>query len=456
MRLRFAPSPTGYLHIGGARTALYNYLLARHSGGSFILRIDDTDCQRSKPEYENDIKDCLNWLNIKYDEGPDIGGNFGPYRQSERKALYYDYAEKLLAMGRAIKDRDGAVYLRYPDSDIVVEDLICGNCHFQSGSLGPAPVLIRTDGEPTYHLASVVDDIEMGITHIVRGQDHLTNSAKHLGMFAALSKTLPKFAHLPLLLGDDGGKLSKRATEGLVSVKDFREKGYLPEAVVNYLLLLGWSHPEGKEHLSIEDAIKVFEIERIGKTGSRFEISRLDWLNSKWIKNLPAKRLADDCLSFCSEYKDIIEQKGFGFWTNILDSLRPDISLLSQSKQIADFIFALEIPLSAEAQEFLSSEDNHNAAIWAIRSFLESVSDIELEEGRDSLSKEQFTKVINRLKKNKQIDNKQMFHSLRAAITGALSGPELKVLIPFINREVLTERLSAALHKFRHPDLSLK
>ena len=258
MRVRFAPSPTGYLHIGGARTALYNFFLAKRSGGQFILRIDDTDTERSLVEYEEDIIRSLRWLGIIWDEGPEMPGASGRFRQSDNTENYLEVAQRLLASGRAFCDPEGVIRLRYGGQKVIVRDEVCGVCEFQTQALGSEPGLIRSDGSPTYHLASVVDDIEMGITHIIRGQDHLTNTAKHQLMFDALGVSAPRFIHLPLIMGEDGSKLSKRNTEGSVLLKDFRAQGYLPEAVVNYLALLGWSHPEGVEQFSIGEVSNSF------------------------------------------------------------------------------------------------------------------------------------------------------------------------------------------------------
>jgi len=263
VRVRFAPSPTGKLHIGGARTALFNYLLAKNSGGKFLLRIDDTDLARSTKENEEDILNSLKWLGLNWDEGPDTDQKF---YQTNRLERHVEVANQLLENGKAYKDHEGVVRIKYPEGNITVDDLILGPCSFETEDLGPDPVILRSDGRPTYHLASCVDDADFKITHIIRGQDHLTNTTKHIVLFDAMEVEQPKFAHLPLILGTDGSKMSKRNTESFTTVKQFMDHGYIPEALNNFLMLLGWSHPDESETLSMDDATKHFSLDRLNQT----------------------------------------------------------------------------------------------------------------------------------------------------------------------------------------------
>jgi len=321
-RVRFAPSPTGSLHVGGARTALYNWLFARRHGGTFILRIEDTDVDRNRPELVDQILEAMTWLGLAWDEGP--------YRQSERYDLYRQAAGKLLAEGKAYRAfetpeeleaarkaaeaagetfrysgagreipkaesdrRAGAgepfvIRLKMPDEPIVVDDVVQGRAEFPAGSLDDF-VLMRSDGHPLYHFSVCVDDVAMGITHVIRGVDHLANTPKHVALFRALGAEAPKFAHLGMILGPDGKKLSKR--HGAAGAEEFRAQGLLPEALVNFLALLGWSPGEDRERMSVDEMVSLFSLERIGPSPSRFDHEKLAWLNGQYLQDVADDRL---------------------------------------------------------------------------------------------------------------------------------------------------------------------
>lgn len=328
-RVRFAPSPTGSLHVGGARTALYNWLFARRHGGVFILRIEDTDVARSRTELTQQILDALTWLGLPWDEGP--------FFQSERQRLYREAAEKLLAEGKAYRafetpeeletmktsaraagtefrypgtgraipkeesDRRASagekfvLRLRVPEEPIVVDDAVQGRAEFPAGALDDF-VLLRSDGHPLYHFSAVVDDVDMGITHVIRGVDHLPNTPKHVALFRALGAPVPVFAHLGMILGQDGKKLSKR--HGAAGVEEFREQGILPEALSNFLALLGWSPGEDREKMTVEETVRLFSIERIGPSPSRFDHEKLLWLNGQYLQELSADELLGRLVPF--------------------------------------------------------------------------------------------------------------------------------------------------------------
>lgn len=443
IRVRFAPSPTGALHVGGARTALFNYLFARSHGGKLILRIDDTDRERSQKVHEQDIIDSLLWLGIDWDEGPDCGGPAGPYRQSERLDSYARAAASLLESDRAYRDSGGAVRLRYPAGQIVVPDLVCGECKFSHDSLGPEPVLVRSDGSPTYHLASVCDDIEMDISHVIRGQDHLTNTAKHQVLFEALGHKAPAFAHLPLILSEEGAKLSKRNTESLVSVSEFRAHGYLSAALVNFMMLLGWSHPDAVEQLSMTEGIKAFSIERVRRTAAIFENKKLDYLNGWWLRHLPVAEVAEQAVSFTGEYRDLIARRPQHYWVEAIDALRDGMASLLDAENIAEQLCAYEVPLTEEARRELIEGPRREECRTVLICWLSLLDNFPLEPDSDCYTKEQTAQLLNRLKKELTVEKKVIFHGVRAAVMGALSGPELKVLIPLIPRELLLERARA-------------
>jgi glutamyl-tRNA synthetase len=291
VRVRFAPSPTGYLHIGGARTALFNWLFARHNKGVFLLRIEDTDQQRSTEEATQAILDSMKWLGLDWDEGP--------YFQSQRLAIYKQYAEKLIEQGKAFYDTDAegrkAIRFKMQDGITEINDLIHGTITFDA-SLIEDFVILKADGFPTYNFACVVDDADMGITHIIRGDDHISNTPKQMSLYNAFGFKMPEFAHIPMILGEDGSRLSKR--HGATSVTEYRDKGYLPHALVNFLALLGWSPGNDQEIISITEMIEKFTLKRVNKTSAQFNNIKLDWMNGQYIKNTPVEQLTIDTKRF--------------------------------------------------------------------------------------------------------------------------------------------------------------
>lgn len=344
VRVRFAPATTGSLHIGGARTALFNYLFARKYQGIFVLRIEDTDKERSKKEFEADIMDSLKWLGIQWDEGPDIGGDYGPYRQSERTKLYQTYLEKLIAENKAyfcfcseedleiqrqyqlslgqapkyngqcrdLKKEEKEKFLKegkpwvirfkVEQKKVVFEDLIRGKIEFDASLMGDF-VIAKSFTEPLYNFACVVDDYEMKISHVIRGEDHISNTPKQILLQEALAFPRPKYAHLPLILGPEKSKLSKR--HGAVSVQEYKKMGYLPEAIINFIVFLGWSPVDQREIFSLQSLIKEFTISRIQKSGAVFNIKRLDFLNGFYIRQKSIEKLTDLCLPYFLEAKFI-------------------------------------------------------------------------------------------------------------------------------------------------------
>ncbi len=441
VRVRFAPSPTGSLHIGGARTALFNYVFAKSKGGKFILRIDDTDQERSKPEFQTDILAGLSWLGLEADEGPEQGGPYQHYRQSERLPFHLATVERLVEAGVAKKDRDGTTRLSYGTKPIEFQDAICGECKFLPRSLGPDPVLLRADGIPTYHLASVSDDIEMGISHIIRGQDHLTNTAKHVRIFQALGRTLPVFAHLPLILGADGQKLSKRNADALTSLTDFRSAGYLPEAITNFLLLLGWSHPESKEQCTLEDAVATFDLARVSHNAAVFDQARLDFLNGWWIRHLPLENLESRLAPFLGEHQAAVSRRGPKGWREILELLRDGLAKLSEIEQLAAILFAEELELSPQLLEAALAEVPRAQMQLVIKAWLELLQESVTSEGNDCFDEREVAQLLSRVKKLASgVSGKELFKPLRLAVMSTTSGPELKLVLRLISRQILIQR----------------
>ena len=287
VKVRFPPSPTGFLHIGGARTALYNWLFARHNNGKMVLRIEDTDRQRSTEEATQAILDSMTWLGLDWDEGP--------YHQSDRLEIYNEYVEKLLKDGKAFyvddPEKGRAVRFKITDELTGFDDIIHGSIKSDTSLLEDF-VIQKADGFPAYNFACVVDDGVMGITHIIRGDDHLSNTPRQIALYKALGFDLPKFAHIPMILGEDGSRMSKR--HGATSVTDYRTKGYLPDAIVNFIALLGWSPGHDQELLTRQEMIEKFTLKRVNKTSSQFDFTKLDWMNSKYIQNLPVGDLVSE------------------------------------------------------------------------------------------------------------------------------------------------------------------
>jgi glutamyl-tRNA synthetase len=289
VRVRFAPSPTGFFHIGSARTALFNWLYARHTGGVFILRIEDTDKERNSEAFLNVIYDSLTWLGLNWDEGPKVGqcggGEHGPYRQSERAPIYREYLEKLKATGRTY-EKEGAVFFKISGEPQVIEDAIRGRVERTEEK---DFVVVRSDGNPVFHLVNVVDDITMGITHVIRGEDHLSNTSKHTELFKAFGAPLPVYAHIPLILKQNGpGKMSKRDQGALI--EEYQKRGFLPEGLVNFLCLLGWNPGDDREKMPIAEIIRLFDLPGVNQSNARFDEKKLAHMNMLYLLELPADR----------------------------------------------------------------------------------------------------------------------------------------------------------------------
>lgn len=297
VRVRFAPSPTGALHIGGGHTALFNWLWARHNKGKFILRIEDTDLVRSTKEYEQTIMSGMVWLGLDWDEGPDIGGDFGPYRQSERLDIYRDYAEQLVRDGKAYRDGEAIIFRVEPGQDISFTDIVYGQIDVMSDGLREKDsdklkdiVIIKSDGMPTYNYAVVIDDHLMHISHVIRGEDHISNTPKQILLYRALGWEVPEFAHLPMILGRDKKKLSKR--HGATSIYEYRDMGYMPDSMFNFLALLGWSAGDDREIFTRAEAAEWFELSRVTRKAAVFDFDKLNHINQEHLKRLePSVRL---------------------------------------------------------------------------------------------------------------------------------------------------------------------
>lgn len=494
VRVRFAPSPTGYLHVGNVRTALFNWLVARHGGGTFILRIEDTDAVRSKSEYENQVLEDLRWLGLEWDEGVDRPGPCGPYRQTDRYEIYRDYGQRLLAREKAFycfcteeeldevrkeqqakgevprysgkcrnlsstvtearrnAGEESVVRLRVRPGAVGFSDLVYGRIDVDTDQISD-PVLLRSDNSPTYNFSCVVDDVLMRITHVVRGEGHLSNTHRQILIYEALEAPVPKFAHLSTVLAPDGQKLSKR--HGATSVDDFKAQGYLPEALVNYLALLGWAPPqEGQEILSLDEIARLFELSRVSKSPAIFDRAKLDWVNRSYITRMPAEKLAARAAGYFSAAGLIPVQSCdavLQWLALVVDAVRTHADHLDQLPKETSIIYGFETDppeLDADARETL----RHAPALAVAREFARLVEEQEV------VTIEAYKEILGKVKAATGQKGKSLFHPIRAALTGRGSGPELEKLIPIyeegsrldLPRRVMScsERLRAVLSSF--------
>ncbi len=473
-RMRFAPSPTGELHVGNARTALFNWLFARQNGGDFILRIEDTDQERATKQFEKNLLDDLNWLGIYWDEGPGKEGLFGPYHQTERLHIYNAYLERLLSSGKAYPcycleeeleaERAGLVAKRMmprymgncrhlsPEDrgrfeqqgrrpayrfavergSIEFDDMIRGAMRFDGAAIGDF-IIVRSNGLPAYNFAAVIDDHLMKISHVIRGEDHLSNTAAQALIYRALGFTLPVFAHHSLILGKDRTKLSKR--HGAVSVREFRNRGIIPEVLLNYLALLGNSFGEGKEVCSVDEIINLFSLENTGKSGAIFDEGKLKWLNGIYIKNCPLSKLAALAAPFLLEADYDESAHESGWLEKVLSVVRGNLNTLSEIKDYLPVFDDEKYKLSADASRLLK-QDN---ALKAVKLFEEAL----LSEG---LPEDGFyERAIKKVRSRSGIKGRDLFLPIRCAITGLTWGPELDRIVAALGRESVLKRLEKAL-----------
>ncbi len=424
MRVRFAPSPTGNLHIGGGRTALFNWLYARAKQGKFVLRIEDTDQARSKKEYLDEILYSLSWLGFSWDE---------IYYQSQRFDIYREYADKLLKEGKAYIEKSEnnaqAIIFKVTPQKIKLNDLIRGEIEFDSRDIKDQ-VLIKSDGTPTYNFACVVDDATMNITHVIRGDDHISNTPKQVLLYQGLGLALPNFAHLPLILGAEGGRLSKRT--GATAISDYRKMGYLSAALVNYLLLLSWSPGENREIIDIQEAIKLFDIKDVNKTAATFNLEKLRWINNQYLKKEDTEKLADEIIPLLIE-KKYVEKDNFD--RNQLFSLvklfQPRLATLNDFPDWADFFFLKDIRVdSALEAKFLAKDLSREFSM-----FIERLDKL------DNFDIITIETTFREMVKELNVEAKALIHPIRVALTGKTIGPGLFEVIYYLGRERTKERL---------------
>lgn len=423
IRVRFAPSPTGNLHIGGARTALFNWLYAQAKQGKFILRIEDTDTQRSKKEYLDEILNSLKWLGLAWDE---------IYYQSQRFSIYREHAQRLLGSGLAYTEKSPAgeaIIFKVTPRKVKVNDLIRGEIEFDSSTIKDQ-VLIKSDGTPTYNFACVVDDALLKITQVIRGDDHISNTPKQVLLYQALGFPLPQFAHLPLILGTEGGRLSKRT--GATAISDYRKMGYLSEALVNYLLLLSWSPGENRELIEIGEAAKLFDVKAVNKTAATFDLKKLDWMNNQYLKQQDAEVLAEELIPLLIA-QGYIPQDNFdrNYIISLVKLFKERLPKLSDFLEWADFFFLKEIKIDPQAEEkFLSRDLSQEFRLFSQR--LDQLDKFETAE---------IEAAFRDLVKELNIEAKQLIHPIRVALTGKTIGPGLFEVIYYLGKERTKQRL---------------
>lgn len=408
--VRFAPSPTGFLHIGSARTALFNWIFAKKYNAKYMLRVEDTDLNRSKKEYLDEIIDSLHWLGMKEDE---------VVYQSQRNDIYQEYALKLVEEKKAIKEGD-AIILNYPEFEkIEFDDLVRGHIEFNELPK-MTEVLIKSDKTATYNFACCVDDALLGITHVIRGEDHIPNTPKQILIYQALGFEVPKFAHLPMILSSEGGKLSKRF--GATAIRDYREMGYLPQALVNYLLLLGWSPKNDLEVIDFQKAVKLFDINDINKANAAFSIDKLKWINSDYIKKMSLKELTE-IINKESENKKYTEE--------IVSIFQNRLAVLSDIKEMSKFIFE-DIVYSEEVKTIL--DNKMTKEITMLKQAIEELEDF----SHDNIE-QMFRDVADDL----GLKLKHLIQPARVALTGEKKGPSLFNIVQLLGKEKVAARLKA-------------
>ena len=437
VRVRFAPSPTGYLHIGGARTALFNWLYAKHTGGTLVLRIEDTDRARNTAEAAQAIYDGLRWLGLDWDEGPQAGGDFGPYFQSEREAIYQSYLDRLRAADRVYDDA-GSVRFRFAREKVTVDDVICGHIEFDmtSPETNPDMTIRRPDGSWIFHFVNVVDDIEMKISHVIRGEDHLSNTPKHIQLYRALGATLPRFAHIPLILNLDGSKMSKR-DQG-ASLNTYIEGGYLPEAVRNYIWLLGWSPKDNREKLELDEVVRLFELEKVHRKNAAFDLDKCIWLNGEYVRELDDDRFQE--LGRKALEKSGIDLAKFppDYVRAALETCKGKFKLFTELPAYGGFYFIDDFQYNPEgmAKHFIPENKPKLLAVRDAFAALENFDAASWETALKATAAQLGVKVG------------VLVHPTRLAVTGSNAGPSLYHLLEILGKEKVLARLDRALASF--------
>jgi glutamyl-tRNA synthetase len=437
VRVRFAPSPTGYLHIGGARTALFNWLFARHHGGKFVLRIEDTDMKRNTEEATAAIYEGLEWLSLNWDEGPYVGGEFGPYLQSERTELYGRYLKKLQDAGHIYEDQ-GALRFRSPREHVIVDDIVCGRIDFDLSNPATHPdmTIRRPDGSWIFHFVNVVDDLEMKISHVIRGEDHLSNTPKHIELIRALGATPPQYAQIPLILNRDGTKMSKRDASARVDY--YIRRGFLPAAVRNYLCLLGWSPKDNREKLDIDEIIRIFDLKNIGRSSATFDPDKLHWLNGEYARELSDEKFYELAVARLKSSGVKVEDYPEQYVRAALQTCKGKINTFDELPAYCGFYFTdnFEYDPQSAAKHFGPENKPRLKAVRDSLSSLEKFDATEIEAALKTTAAKLGIKVG------------AIVHPTRLAATGSNVGPSLYHLLEVLGKEKVVARIDGALSTF--------
>lgn len=466
VRVRFAPSPTGYLHVGNARTALFNWLFARQQDGVFILRIEDTDVERSTAEYDQKLTEDLLWLGLDWDEGPDVGGQYGPYRQSQRLDFYRSHAERLLtedkaypcfcshdelekerqraldagltpvysrkcwgvpqeeATGRIASGEKAAIRLRTPEDGIIsFFDCVRGTLQFDLSLIGD-PILVRSNGLPAYNYAVVVDDFMMAITHVIRGEDHIQNTPRQILTCQALGFEPPEFAHLSMVMGKDNTRLSKR--HGATAVDQFDSEGILSPALFNYLALLGWAPPEGREVLTKEELTRLFRLEKVSRSSAIFDYDKLAWINRQHIKTLPSRKKAEYAFPHLKDAGLLPEKMSPGHWVWLEQAVEAFAEKVDRFSQLPSYFSSLFEFSLASMDDDAKGIMKERCSLEVIRSFSDKIARVK------NFNYEAFGHIAKKIKEDTGCKGKNLYHPLRVALTAKTSGLELDKFIPLV------------------------
>jgi nondiscriminating glutamyl-tRNA synthetase len=483
VRVRFAPSPTGPFHIGGARSALFNWLLARKTGGKMVLRIEDTDLARSTRESEENIKAALKWLGMDWDEGIDVGGEHGPYRQTERLEIYKKYTDRLLSEGKAYycycteeeiaaerealkaknelpiyqghcahlteeqqqkyiaEGRKPVIRLRVPKNHhILFNDMVRGHMDFDSSGVGDF-IIVKADGIPVYNYAVVLDDALMEITHVIRAEEHLSNTPRQVLIYEALGLPVPKFGHISLILGKDHTKMSKR--HGATSVEQYRKLGYLPEALVNFLALLGWAPNSEQEIFSMEELCREFSMERVAKNPAVFDIDKLNWINAQYMKNASPELITELAIPHLVEkgyIKEDVSDDEKAVLTHFVAAIQDQLSFAAEVVNFADILYKDDIELLDDEMKAVLLDEEIPAVMEL---FKEKLNELEV------VDEAGVKPIFKALTKELKVGGKKVYMPLRVAITGQMHGPDLVRLICVLGRERVVSRLDATMAKVK-------
>jgi glutamyl-tRNA synthetase len=437
IRVRFAPSPTGYLHIGGARTALFNWLFARHHRGKFVLRVEDTDKARNTEEAAAAIYEGLGWLGLDWDEGPHVGGDFGPYFQSERTDIYKRYLKKLQDAGHIFEDQ-GALRFRSPREHVIVDDLVAGKIDFDLSNeqTHPDMTIRRPDGSWIFHFVNVIDDIEMKISHVIRGEDHLSNTPKHIELYRALGAITPQFAHIPLIHNKDGSKMSKR-DQG-ASVDYYVKRGYLPEAVRNYLCLLGWSPKDNREKIPIDEVIRIFDLNNIVRGHATFDPDKLHWLNGEYARELTDRAFYDLAVATLESAGVKVDNFPEEYVHGAIQTCKGKINTFDELPAYCGFYFTDDISYNPDgvAKHFTAENKPHLEAVRKAFDALKTFNATEIEATIKSTATQLGVKVG------------AVVHPTRLAVTGSNAGPSLYHLLEILGKEKVLARIDQTLAMF--------